>query len=63
MPSGFIDPAVLADQAVSVGATRIVVSTGTDSVAPLTEALTSAGWTTRVRFIGGRTIVTATRTP
>ena len=62
VPSGaFVDPAVFVEQAENISATRIAVITGTESQGPLIEALSRGGWSVRVRQLGERTVVTATR--
>jgi hypothetical protein len=61
VPSGaYVNPNVFASQAIKMGVRQVVVSTGVDSVAPLSKALQSAGYKVTIRNIGGRTIVTGT---
>jgi hypothetical protein len=59
-PRGFVDPTALVSQASAVGARRVVVSTGPQSIVPLVDTLRTAGFNPRVRNLNGRATVTGT---
>ena len=61
VPRGFVEPEAVVQQAEAIGAERIVISTGQQSIFPLVDALEKGGFEVRIRAINDRVVVTATK--